>query len=214
MIKYLSPEVLLLAYQQGLFPMAESRNAKQVQWIQPKKRGIFPLGNFHISRSLKRAILKKDYSITINSCFPKVVEKCADRNETWINGDIYNCYCKLHDDGFAHSIEVWRDDRLIGGVYGVAIGAAFFGESMFSLVSNASKFALFHLIERLKFGDYDFIDTQFINDHLSQFGAVEIPNTDFKKNLKKSIKKNSNFFKFTSRGFIPEKLLPRKNEII
>ena len=136
MIKYLSPEVLLFAYQQGLFPMAESRNAKQIQWIQPEKRGIFQLGNFHISKSLRRVILKKDYSITINSCFPKVMEKCADRSETWINDDIYNCYCKLHEDGFAHSLEVWRNSHLIGGVYGVTIGAAFFGESMFSGAAN------------------------------------------------------------------------------
>ena len=194
MIKFLSPEVLLFAYQQGLFPMAESRKAKQVQWIQPRKRGIFQLGNFHISRSLKRAILKKDYSITINSCFSKVVEKCADRNETWINGDIYNCYCKLHDDGFAHSVEVWRDNRLIGGVYGVAIGAAFFGESMFSEVSNGSKIALTYLHDRLLKTGFMLFDTQFLTDHLASLGAVEITQAQYLIELDKALNKSVNFF--------------------
>jgi len=192
-IKYLSPEVLLFAYQQGLFPMAESRNAKQVQWVEPKKRGIFQLGNFHISRSLKRTILKKDYSITINSCFSKVVEKCADRNETWINADIYNCYCKLHGDGFAHSVEVWRDNRLIGGVYGVAIGGAFFGESMFSEVSNGSKIALTYLHDRLLKTGFTLFDTQFLTKHLASLGAIEITQADYLIKLDKALKKNVKF---------------------
>ena len=160
--------------------MAESRNAKRIQWVEPKKRGIFQLGNFHISRSLKRVILKKDYSITVNSCFPKVVEKCADRNETWINHDIFSCYCKLHDDGFAHSVEVWRDNRLIGGVYGVAIGAAFFGESMFSEVSNGSKIALAYLHDRL-------LKAGFI------LGAIEITQAQYLNKLEKALNKNANF---------------------
>ena len=193
MIKYLSPEVLLFAYQQGLFPMAESRYAKRVQWVEPKKRGIFQLGKFHISRSLKRVILKKDYSITVNSCFPKVVEKCADRNETWINQDIYNCYCKLHDDGFAHSIEVWRDNRLIGGVYGVAIGAAFFGESMFSEVSNGSKIALTYLHDRLLKAGFILFDTQFLTEHLASLGAIEITQAQYLIKLEQALDKNANF---------------------
>ena len=193
MIKYLSPEVLLLAYQQGLFPMAESRNAKKIQWIQPKKRGIFQLGNFHISKSLRRVILKKDYSITINSCFPKVMEKCADRSETWINGDIYNCYCKLHEDGFAHSIEVWRDNNLIGGVYGVTIGAAFFGESMFSEVSNGSKIALAYLHDRLLNAGFLLFDTQFLTEHLASLGAIEISQAQYLIKLEKAINKNATF---------------------
>jgi len=192
-IKYLSPEVLLFAYQQGLFPMAESRSAKQVQWIQPKKRGIFQLGNFHISKSLRRIILKEDYSVMINSCFPKVVEKCADRNETWINDDIYNCYCKLHEDGFAHSVEVWKDSRLIGGVYGVAIGAAFFGESMFSDVSNGSKIALAHLHDRLLKVGFLLFDTQFLTPHLASLGAIEIPKTKYKILLFKAVEEVANF---------------------
>ena len=193
MIRYLSPEVLLFAYQQGLFPMAESRNAKRVQWVEPKKRGIFKLGNFHISRSLKRIILKKDYSITVNSCFPKVVEKCADRHETWINEDIYNCYCKLHDDGFAHSLEVWRDNRLIGGVYGVAIGAAFFGESMFSEVSNGSKIALTYLHDRLLKAGFKLFDTQFLTEHLASLGAIEITQAQYLIRLEQALNKNANF---------------------
>ena len=193
MIKYLSPEVLLFAYQQGLFPMAESRIAKQVRWIQPKKRGIFQLGNFHISKSLRRIILKEDYSVMINSCFPKVVEKCADRNETWINDDIYNCYCKLHEDGFAHSVEVWKDSRLIGGVYGVAIGAAFFGESMFSDVSNGSKIALAYLHDRLLKVGFLLFDTQFLTEHLASLGAIEITQDQYLIKLEKALNKNATF---------------------
>ena len=193
MIKYLSPEVLLFAYQQGLFPMAEGRNAKQIQWIQPEKRGIFQLGNFHISKSLRRVILKKDYSITINSCFPKVMEKCADRSETWINDDIYNCYCKLHEDGFAHSLEVWRNSHLIGGVYGVTIGAAFFGESMFSGAANGSKIALAYLHDRLLKAGFLLFDTQFLTAHLASLGAIEIPQAQYLVKLEKALNKNASF---------------------
>jgi leucyl/phenylalanyl-tRNA--protein transferase len=192
-IKYLSPEVLLFAYQQGLFPMAESRNAKQIQWIQPEKRGIFQLGNFHISKSLRRVILKKDYSITINSCFPKVMEKCADRSETWINDDIYNCYCKLHEDGFAHSVEVWRNSHLIGGVYGVTIGAAFFGESMFSEAANGSKIALAYLHDRLLKAGFLLFDTQFLTEHLASLGAIEISQAQYLVKLEKALNKNATF---------------------
>ena len=193
MIKYLSPEVLLFAYQQGLFPMAEGRNAKQIQWIQPEKRGIFQLGNFHISKSLRRVILKKDYSITINSCFPKVMEKCADRSETWINADIYNCYCKLHEDGFAHSVEVWRNSHLIGGVYGVTIGAAFFGESMFSEAANGSKIALAYLHDRLLKAGFLLFDTQFLTEHLASLGAIEISQAQYLVKLEKALNKNATF---------------------
>ena len=193
MIKYLSPEVLLFAYQQGLFPMAEGRNAKQIQWIQPEKRGIFQLGNFHISKSLRRVILKKDYSITINSCFPKVMEKCADRSETWINDDIYNCYCKLHEDGFAHSVEVWRNSYLIGGVYGVTIGAAFFGESMFSEAANGSKIALAYLHDRLLKAGFLLFDTQFLTEHLASLGAIEISQAQYLVKLEKALNKNATF---------------------
>ena len=193
MIKYLSPEVLLFAYQQGLFPMAEGRNAKQIQWIQPEKRGIFQLGNFHISKSLRRVILKKDYSITINSCFPKVMEKCADRSETWINDDIYNCYCKLHEDGFAHSLEVWRNSHLIGGVYGVTIGAAFFGESMFSEAANGSKIALAYLHDRLLKAGFLLFDTQFLTEHLASLGAIEISQAQYLVKLEKALNKNATF---------------------
>ena len=193
MIKYLSPEVLLFAYQQGLFPMAEGRNAKQIQWIQPEKRGIFQLGNFHISKSLRRVILKKDYSITINSCFPKVMEKCADRSETWINDDIYNCYCKLHEDGFAHSVEVWRNSHLIGGVYGVTIGAAFFGESMFSGAANGSKIALAYLHDRLLKAGFLLFDTQFLTEHLASLGAIEISQAQYLIKLEKALNKNAIF---------------------
>ena len=193
MIKYLSPEVLLFAYQQGLFPMAEGRNAKQIQWIQPERRGIFQLGNFHISKSLRRVILKKDYSITINSCFPKVMEKCADRSETWINDDIYNCYCKLHEDGFAHSVEVWRNSHLIGGVYGVTIGAAFFGESMFSGAANGSKIALAYLHDRLLKAGFLLFDTQFLTEHLASLGAIEISQAQYLVKLEKALNKNATF---------------------
>jgi leucyl/phenylalanyl-tRNA--protein transferase len=173
--------------------MAEGRNAKQIQWIQPEKRGIFQLGNFHISKSLRRVILKKDYSITINSCFPKVMEKCADRSETWINDDIYNCYCKLHEDGFAHSVEVWRNSHLIGGVYGVTIGAAFFGESMFSEAANGSKIALAYLHDRLLKAGFLLFDTQFLTEHLASLGAIEISQAQYLVKLEKALNKNATF---------------------
>tara|TARA_B100001248_G_C27393688_1_gene464055 strand:+ start:564 stop:1244 length:681 start_codon:yes stop_codon:yes gene_type:complete len=211
-------DTVLQAYKSGLFPMAETANSKEIYWIEPKKRGIFYFDKIKIPKKLRKIAKNNPFEISVDLQFSKVIENCSKltstRNDTWINDTIKLIYFELYEQGYAHSIECYINKKLVGGLYGLSIGGVFFGESMFSSVSNASKFALFHLIERLKFGDYDFIDTQFINDHLSQFGAVEIPNTDFKKILKKSIKKNSNFFKFSSKGFIPEKLLPLKNEII
>ena len=141
----------------------------------------------------KACTTKNDYSIKINSNFPKVIEKCADRSETWINSDIYDCYCKLHQDGFAHSVEVWKDSQLIGGVYGVAIGAAFFGESMFSEASNGSKIALAYLHDRLLKTGFLLFDTQFLTEHLASLGAIEITQDEYLKKLETSLNKNAKF---------------------
>ncbi len=206
-------DIVLQAYKSGLFPMAETVNSQEIYWIEPKKRGVFYFDKIKVPKKLKKLSKSLPFQISVDLQFNNVIENCskltAKRNDTWINNTIKQIYIELYEKGYAHSVECYINKRLVGGLYGLSIGGVFFGESMFSLVSNASKFALFHLIERLKAGNYDFIDTQFINDHLSQFGAIEISNKDFKTMLNKSIKKdNSDFYKFYQKGFLPNKLLP------
>jgi leucyl/phenylalanyl-tRNA--protein transferase len=183
----LTPDLLLRAYSAGIFPMAESRDDKTLFWVDPQKRGIFPLDGFHISRSLARAIKSAPYEIRVNSDFLGTVRGCADREETWINNEIFNLYLNLHDAGFAHSVEVWEHDKLVGGVYGVVLGAAFFGESMFSHRPNTSKIALAYLISRLRYGGFQLFDTQFITDHLISLGAVEISRAAYRVKLEKAL---------------------------
>ncbi len=211
-------EAVLQAYKDGLFPMAETADSKEIYWVEPQNRGVFFFDKIRIPKKLKKTARTNPFEISVDLQFGNVIENCSKitstRKDTWINKTIKLIYLELFQKGFAHSIECYLDKKLIGGLYGVSIGGVFFGESMFSLVSNASKFALLHLIERLKVGNYDFIDTQFINDHLSQFGALEIPNKDFKRILKNSVAKNSNFFELYPKGFIPKKLLPLNNNII
>jgi leucyl/phenylalanyl-tRNA--protein transferase len=175
MTETLSPELLLRAYASGIFPMAESRDDVEIFWVEPQMRGIFPLDNFHISRSLSKAIRQKAYTIRTNTAFEAVVEACADREETWINPTIFSLYRDLHKMGHAHSIEVYENQTLIGGVYGVTLGTAFFGESMFSRRTNGSKIALAYLIDRLQICGFTLFDTQFLTPHLASLGAVEIP---------------------------------------
>ena len=183
----LTPENLLRAYAAGIFPMAENRNDPKIHWVDPRYRGIFPLDNFHISRSLSRVIRKETYTIRTNCNFLAVVDCCADRPETWINESIRALYVNLHKMGFAHSLEVWHDEELVGGVYGVSIGAAFFGESMFSRVPSGSKIALAYLIDRLNAGGYTLFDTQFLTPHLQSLGAVEIPRAAYHQRLTKAL---------------------------
>lgn len=189
----ITPETLLRAYAAGIFPMAESRDDRTIHWVDPRLRGVFPLKNFHISRSLGREIAKEDFTIRTNTAFSTVVEACSDRAETWISGPIKGLYQSLHHAGFAHSLEVWRNDALIGGVYGVSLGAAFFGESMFSKATDASKIALAYLTDRLRVGGYRLFDTQFLTPHLQSLGAVEIPRAEYHRQLTAALHRSASF---------------------
>jgi len=189
----LTPEMLLRAYAAGIFPMAESRDDPVLQWVDPRHRGVFPLDKFHISRSLRRRILLECFTIRTNSDFAAVVSMCADRPETWINETIYQLYLALHREGFAHSLEVWEGGALVGGVYGVTLGAAFFGESMFSRRTDASKIALAYLVDRLRFGGFSLFDTQFLTPHLASLGAVEISRVQYHARLRLSLRGRADF---------------------
>ena len=188
-----TPELLLQAYANGVFPMADSASSDAIYWVDPKKRGVLPLGSFHISRSLRHAIKRSEYDIRLNSDFARTVANCANRSETWINSKIFDLYNQLHHLGFAHSLEVWRGSQMFGGVYGVTVGAAFFGESMFSTATNGSKIALAYLIHRLNAGGFKLFDTQFITPHLASLGAVEIRRETYHKKLFSAIRATADF---------------------
>jgi len=189
----LTPELLLRAYAMGVFPMAESRDDPRIHWVDPRKRGVIPLDNFHISRSLKRRIADRNYTIRTNSDFAATVAACADRPETWINAEIFALYLALHHQGFAHSLEVWADGSLIGGVYGVTIGRAFFGESMFSRRTDASKIALAHLVGLLNTAGFTLFDTQFLTPHLASLGAIEISRAAYHRRLEDALQGQASF---------------------
>ncbi len=171
----LSPELLLQAYRVGVFPMSESRDNPDVFWVDPRQRGILPLPGFHISRSLRKILNSDRFSVTLNADFRGVLQGCAARPETWINDTIFELYMSLHMRGNAHAAEVWQNGTLVGGVYGVAIGGAFFGESMFSTATDASKTALAALTHHLHGRGFTLFDTQFMTPHLRSLGALEIP---------------------------------------
>lgn len=175
----LTPELLLRAYSIGLFPMAESADDPEIFWVEPEVRGIIPLNDFHISKSLAKAIRQKPFEIRFDTAFEQVLDKCAeptpDRPSTWINQTIRDLYTTLFHMGHAHSVEAYEGGELVGGLYGVSLGAAFFGESMFSRRSNASKISLVYLVERLKTQGFVLLDTQFTTDHLKTFGAIDMP---------------------------------------
>ncbi len=183
----ITPELMLRAYRAGLFPMAESRAGNRLYWLDPERRGVLPLEEFHLSRRLRRTVLAGPYTVTADADFAAVIAGCAapapGREDTWINADIEQLFGSLHRDGHAHSVETWQDGQLVGGLYGVSLGGAFFGESMFSRARDASKVALVHLVARLRLGGYQLLDTQFITAHLAQFGATEIPRADYKRAL-------------------------------
>lgn len=186
----ITPDILLHAYAEGLFPMAESRGAEELHWFDPPLRGILPLDAFHVPRRLREKMRRGPFRLSFDEDFAGVIRACADtRDETWINDEIIALYTALHRAGFAHSAEAWKDGKLAGGVYGVSLGAAFFGESMFSTETDASKIALVHLMERLRARGYALFDTQYVNDHLKQFGVREIPREEYKKLLKAAIAK-------------------------
>jgi leucyl/phenylalanyl-tRNA--protein transferase len=192
----LSPEVLLKAYSIGLFPMAESADDPGLFWVEPKERGIIPLDKFHIPKRLARTIRHHPYQVKINTDFEGVIEGCAQRSnraETWINARIKNLYRALYERGNCHTVECWQDGRLVGGLYGVSLGGAFFGESMFSRAKDASKVALAFLVEHLRERRFTLLDTQFITEHLKQFGAITIPQTEYLKLLDVALKKTAKF---------------------
>jgi len=198
---HLTPELLIRAYALGIFPMAERRDADTVHWIDPELRGILPLEGFHLPRKLARRVRRGDYAVTADADFPAVIRGCAEpgprRPETWINDTIEGLYCELHRMGCAHSIEVWGTEggerRLVGGLYGVSLGAAFFGESMFSRAVDASKVALVHLVVRLRLGGFRLLDTQFTTSHLRQFGALEVPREHYKALLAGALQQSARF---------------------
>lgn len=183
----ISPELLLEAYRQGVFPMAESRDDPEVFWVDPIWRGLIPLDGFHVSRSLARKLRQSPFCVAFDTAFDAVVEGCAAREETWISKPIAALYAELHRRGHAHSAEVWEGGELVGGVYGVALGAAFFGESMFSRRTDASKVALFHLIERLKVGGFRLFDTQFLTPHLARLGGIEVNRGAYRRMLAEAL---------------------------
>ena len=190
---FLTPELLLRAYSVGIFPMAEARDDTEVFWVDPRNRGIIPLDSFHISRSLARAIRREDYTVTVDRGFADVIAACADRPETWINDTLVALYSQLHWAGHAHSLEIWEGRSLIGGVFGVAIGGAFLGESMFSRRRDASKIALAYLVDRLCEGGFGLFDTQFITPHLASLGAQEIPRARYKRLLEEALSVRGRF---------------------
>lgn len=179
----LDPELVLRAYAMGVFPMADHRTAESVYWVEPKLRGVMPLDGFHLSRSLKKTILSERFRVTTDQAFGEIIRLCAesaiDRPDTWINGPIERVFTELHHRGFAHSIEVWDGDRLAGGLYGLALGRAFFGESMVTRVRDASKVAFAWLVARLKAGEFTLLDCQFQTGHLASLGAIEVPRDDY-----------------------------------
>lgn len=194
----LTPELLLRAYAAGIFPMSESRDDPGVFWVDPQVRGVLPLDEFHVARRLKKTVRGGVFEVRYDTAFTDVLDKCAEtkkgRHETWINASIRNAVIGLHDLGFAHSVEAWRDGELTGGLYGVALGGAFFGESMFSRARDASKVALVHLAARLRMGGFRLLDVQFITDHLRQFGAVEIPASTYLEMLSDALKVQGDFY--------------------
>ena len=175
----IDPDLLLRAYAIGVFPMADSRDAEEVFWVEPKRRAILPLDAFRMSRSLRKTIRAGTYKVTRDTAFAEVVRRCAGREETWINEDIEASYGELHRRGHAHSIECWQEGELVGGLYGVTLGAAFFGESMFSARRDASKVALAWLVARLRVGGYRLLDCQFMTEHLRSLGAIEVTQQDY-----------------------------------
>lgn len=207
----LTPQLLLHAYSLGIFPMAESKLDPDVVWMEPKLRGVFPLDGFHISNSLKTAIKKQDYSVSLNEAFADVVDACADREETWINATIRQGYLELFEVGHAQSIEVWRDDKLIGGVYGVTLGSAFFGESMFSRATNGSKIALAYLVAHLNKCGFQLFDTQFLTPHLASLGAIEIEREEYLERLSRAIQSPELFRDYSVAPSVDE-TLQRSNQ--
>ncbi|HTW35062.1 MAG TPA: leucyl/phenylalanyl-tRNA--protein transferase [Rhizomicrobium sp.] len=194
----LTPELLLTAYSQGVFPMAERRDDPDLFWVSPETRGVLPLDRFHVSHRLARTVRSDRFDVRIDTAFADVMRACAapapGREESWINNEILAVYTALHERGHAHSIECWREDQLVGGLYGVNLGSAFFGESMFMRERDASKVALVHLVARLIKGGFTLLDAQFLTDHLARFGAIAIPRAAYMALLAAALTKDADFY--------------------
>jgi leucyl/phenylalanyl-tRNA---protein transferase len=195
--KSLSIDLLIKAYRAGYFPMADSRDSDEVYWVEPKLRGILPLSGFHVPRSLAKVIRSDRFCLRVDTAFEAVMRACAeanrDRQDSWINGPILEAYTAMFRRGMAHSVECWRADKLVGGLYGVVLGGAFFGESMFHRETDASKVALAHLVARLRCGGFRLLDCQFQTAHLSQFGTIEVSRDDYLKRLRDALPVAANF---------------------
>jgi leucyl/phenylalanyl-tRNA---protein transferase len=193
----ITPQVLLKAYSCGIFPMAEAADDPALYWIEPQQRGVLPLDEIHLSSRMAQTVRNTPLQVRINTDFAGVIDGCAasrpGRRTTWINGRIRSLYGELFDEGHCHTVEVWQDDKLVGGLYGVALHGAFFGESMFSYVREASKIALMHLSARLIHGGFSLLDTQFVTEHLRQFGALEVDRTEFHLRLEVALQREANF---------------------
>lgn len=193
----LTPSQLLRAYALGVFPMARHRDDPRLHWIDPAERGILPFENFHVPHSLRKTLRRGQLTVTCDRAFEAVIKGCAeaapDRPETWINSEIINLFVELHRLGLAHSVETWKDGELVGGLYGLSLGGAFFGESMYSRASDASKVALVHLVARMIVGGYSLLDTQFVTRHLSRFGAIEVPRWKYLRLLSEALQLRATF---------------------
>ena len=187
----LTPDILVRAYTAGVFPMAESADDTELFWVDPRRRGILPLDAFHVARRLRRVVRQRIFEIRCDSAFEDVIRACAEASEkrpnTWINDEIVRLYAALFTRGAAHSVESWRDGKLVGGLYGVSLGAAFFGESMFNAETDASKVALVHLVARLRLGGFRLLDTQFLTPHLARFGGIEISRRHYHRLLAEAL---------------------------
>jgi leucyl/phenylalanyl-tRNA--protein transferase len=193
----LTADLLLRAYRLGLFPMAESRASRALHWLDPEARGVLPLDGFHLPRSLLKTLRSGRFEVTADADFPRTIAACAasreNRPETWINAEIERLFTELHGLGFAHSVETWEDGELVGGLYGACLGGAFFGESMFSIATDASKAALVHLVARMRLSGFVLLDTQFITAHLAKFGAIEIPRAAYHVKLAEAVDVQARF---------------------
>lgn len=198
----ITPTILLKAYACGVFPMAEDAETEEIFWVDPDSRGILPLDGFHVPRSLAKRVRRGDFSVTVDTAFDQVIAACAEsgpgRSNTWINQTIRRLYSALARAGHAHSVECWRNGKLVGGLYGVSIAASFFGESMFHRERDASKVALVHLVARLKAGGYTLLDTQFVTDHLARFGVKQIGRRDYHAMLDEALQRDADFYSLGS----------------
>ncbi|WP_426958866.1 leucyl/phenylalanyl-tRNA--protein transferase [Muricoccus radiodurans] len=212
----ITPDLVLRAYRAGLFPMADGRDSPRLYWLDPQKRGVLPLDGFHLPRRLRRTVLSGRFDVSADTDFPGVLAGCAapapGREDSWINPEIERLFNALHRQGNAHSIEVRQDGALVGGLYGIRLGAAFFGESMFSRATDASKVALVHLVARMRRGGFTLLDTQFLTDHLARFGAEEIPQADYRARLALAVDRSATWVPALSAGELAEEVATLRDE--